>query len=336
MAIPVPLAFPPTSLRNISAGGVVGNEIGSSSTRGKVLSSAQLKAIVEASGISYLPLSGGTLTGALTGTSITLAQGSLQSGGLSFGGAGGANIYGRSQAFVFGTANVKALEIAWDYTRVARESWIGWSDGNFDATNNNVRVSLYSDAAGKINQRNGLNAQCYVISKSYTSGSSQEALMLDAGKQISGKLGIYSYRGTSGGSNYPIQIGPLAADGTTFGDEYGAMSVETNGQVKIGTGSGTGKSLNVGDYGVASTGGYTSSKHSNTIAYTNAAFNITDWAWLQHVTTGNSLVIATYTSGEAMRFLQNGGITIANVPTSDPHVLNQIWKDGDTLKLSAG
>ena len=67
MAIPAPLAYPPTALRNVAAGLVVGNPVGSSGTRGKALTSAELKAIVEASGISYLPLAGGTLTGPITG-----------------------------------------------------------------------------------------------------------------------------------------------------------------------------------------------------------------------------------------------------------------------------
>jgi len=68
MAIPAPLAYPPTALRNVAAGLVVGNPVGSSGSRAKALTSAELKAIVEASGISYLPLSGGTLTGPITGT----------------------------------------------------------------------------------------------------------------------------------------------------------------------------------------------------------------------------------------------------------------------------
>lgn len=74
MAPPQQLAFPPTALRNVAAGLVVGNPIGSSGTRGKALTSAELKAIVEASGISYLPLSGGTLTGPITGTGGLIEQ----------------------------------------------------------------------------------------------------------------------------------------------------------------------------------------------------------------------------------------------------------------------
>jgi len=74
MTIPAPLAYPPTALRNVAAGLVVGNPIGSSGTRAKALTSAELKAVVEASGISYLLLSGGTLTGPITGTSGLIEQ----------------------------------------------------------------------------------------------------------------------------------------------------------------------------------------------------------------------------------------------------------------------
>lgn len=74
MTIPAQLAFPPTVLRNVSAGLVVGNPVGSSGTRAKALTSAELKAIVEASGISYLPLAGGTLTGPITGTAGLIEQ----------------------------------------------------------------------------------------------------------------------------------------------------------------------------------------------------------------------------------------------------------------------
>lgn len=69
------LALKPTQLRSVAAGLVVGNPVGSSGTRAKALTAAELKAIVEASGISYLPLSGGTLTGALTATGITTRNG---------------------------------------------------------------------------------------------------------------------------------------------------------------------------------------------------------------------------------------------------------------------
>jgi hypothetical protein len=74
MTIPAPLAFPPTALRSVAAGLVVGNPIGSSGTRAKALTSAELKSIVEASGVSYLPLAGGTLTGPITGTAGLIEQ----------------------------------------------------------------------------------------------------------------------------------------------------------------------------------------------------------------------------------------------------------------------
>ena len=91
-------------------------------------------------------------------------------------------------------------------------------------------LSLHPGGAGILQQRNGLNAQCFLLNKTYTSDSSQEALMLDAGKQISGNLGLYSYRGSAGGSNYPVRVGMLAADGSTFS----GLTVGTDGNLTVG------------------------------------------------------------------------------------------------------
>lgn len=133
----------------------------------------------------------------------------VSSGALDFGRSGGAGTWLRvgfqnpvhvGSAYSLGFTSVNA----WDAIDA------GWVRG----------------AAGVVARRNGLNAQCDLINKSYTSDTSQEALMLDAGKQISGKLGLYSYRGSSGGSNYPIQIGMLAADGTTFS----GLTIATDGK----------------------------------------------------------------------------------------------------------
>ncbi len=75
------LALPATAIRRVNAGLIVGNPVGSSGTRAKALTSAELKAIIEASGISYLPLSGGTLTGALSLGANALTCGAITSSG---------------------------------------------------------------------------------------------------------------------------------------------------------------------------------------------------------------------------------------------------------------
>jgi len=75
------LALPATAIRRVNAGLVVGNPVGSTNTRAKALTSAELKAIIEASGISYLPLSGGTLTGALSLGANALTCGAITTSG---------------------------------------------------------------------------------------------------------------------------------------------------------------------------------------------------------------------------------------------------------------
>jgi hypothetical protein len=75
------LALPATAIRRVNAGLVVGNPVGSTNTRAKALTSAELKAIIEASGISYLPSSGGTLMGGLSLGANALTCGAITSAG---------------------------------------------------------------------------------------------------------------------------------------------------------------------------------------------------------------------------------------------------------------
>ena len=236
MGIPSPLSFPPTSLRNVAAGLVVGNPIGSGGTRGKALTAAELKAIVEASGISYLPLSGGTLTGALSLGSNGLTCGQVLAGTgfgtnapyragsqVSYGTVGTQDAYiqayGTGNYIYFGTLSGGTTPIYFGLTSGSESLTLGSG------------MTLLRGGSGILAQRNGLNAQCYLINKSYTSDTNQEAMMLDAGKQIAGNLGLYSYRGSVGGSNYPIKIGSLAADGTTFR----GLTVGTGGALSFNT-----------------------------------------------------------------------------------------------------
>lgn len=96
--------------------------------------------------------------------------------------------------------------------------------------------------SGLVEQRSGLTAQCFKLSKAYTSGTNSESMLLDAGKQIASKLGVYSFKGSSGGSNIPIQIGMLATDGTTFT----GVAVGTDGSVLFPSGSAAAPSVAVG------------------------------------------------------------------------------------------
>lgn len=184
---------------------------------------------------NYVRLSGDTMTGALSLGSNGLTCGAITS----------------SDNFTFPNSGTYAIQNASSTYGISLTSGAGGllrSIGSFGIGTNND-VIFARAAAGVLADRNGINAQCFLLSKTYTSDSSQEAFMWDAAKQISGKLGLYSYRGSSGGSNYPIQIGMLAADGTTFS----GMSVGTDGTVR--TSSMLFGDTSSADYGVISATG---------------------------------------------------------------------------------
>lgn len=241
MSIPVPLAFPPTALRNIGAGGIVGNEIGSSGTRGKVLSSAQLKAIVEASGISYLPLAGGTLTGpivanadiALMFTKRLFVSNGDTSGNYLLAGA---------------TAGLVSNTVA----------QAGWNTNGFFARRlildyANADVILERGGNGILEQRNGLTAQCFDLFETYTSGTNNGKLRF---KATSSGHQIGSARASSG-SNRAVQLGHFnALDVFTSG-----LSVADNGVVSAG-------SVNYADGTIDAR---TSGNHALTLRATGAA-----------------------------------------------------------------
>lgn len=255
MGIPSPLAFPPTALRNVAAGLVVGNPFGSSGTRAKALTSAELKAIVEASGISYLPLAGGTLTGPITGT------------------------------------------------------------------------------GGIIQQRSGLNAQCYQLHGTYTSDSSRE--WLDA-RATGSAYEISSARGSAGGSNRNIYIGHRAADGTFTS---GLIIYYSGGSSLLGS---------TGVYQWESFQGHFALGRNSLLGATSAP-----------IVCGGDLGLAASSSasgGVDTRLRRNGSgsvavisgdslstthgdmvmssITLSSLPTSDPGVSGRVWRDGATLKIS--
>lgn len=209
MTIPAPLAFPPTALRNVAAGLVVGNPVGSSGTRAKALTSAELKAIVEASGISYLPLSGGTLSGALSmpaNQSIRWSESNYSR--VTSPATTTIDIYSGGFITRFSNGSVSAAD------------WIGiGTDGN------SPNVRLYHGGGNVIEQRNGLNSQCFDLFETYTSGTNNGKLRF---KATSSGHQIGSARATSG-SNRALQLGHFDASNvfTT------SLAVETTGNVTL-------------------------------------------------------------------------------------------------------
>jgi hypothetical protein len=54
---------------------------------------------------------------------------------------------------------------------------------------------------------------------------------------------------------------------------------------------------------------------------------------------GDDLVFATYTGSawvERLRVLNGGGVSISNLPTSDPGIADRLWNSAGTVKISAG
>ena len=228
MGIPSPLSFPPTALRNVAAGLVVGNPVGSGGTRAKALTAAELKAIVEASGISYLPLSGGTLTGALSLGSNGLTCGQVLAGTgfgtnapyragsqVSYGTVGTQDAYiqayGTGNYIYFGTLSGGTTPIYFGLTSGSESLTLGSG------------MTLLRGGSGILAQRNGLNAQCYELFETYTSSTNYGALRLKAtssGHQIGSAVG-------TSGSNRAVQLGHFDSAGTfTSG-----LSVATNGAI---------------------------------------------------------------------------------------------------------
>jgi len=205
-----PLALPPTAIRRVNAGLIVGNPVGSSNTRAKALTSAELKAIIEASGISYLPLSGGTLTDAFsvsttTTPAITVINPSA------------------NNAIIRLSRNNGAY--SWDLgMRQAQASVFQIYDGNA----NLPRLSIGTDGAcaigGNLSIRNNLTAMQAEVFTTYTSATSFESLCL---KATASAMQIGSARGSAGGTNRPVQLGHFDAAGTFTN----GLSVATNGAV---------------------------------------------------------------------------------------------------------
>lgn len=212
MTIPVPLAYPPTALRNVAAGLVVGNPVGSSGTRAKALTSAELKAIVEASGVSYLPLSGGTLTGELVSNSRINAS--------TFGPTAAGTIT------TYDTTNYHAFNRLGSQVCVINDSgiWVRTTEGRI-TLGSTGNCLLYGGTPNVLEQRNGLTAQCFDLFETFTSSTNNGKLRF---KATSSGHQIGSARASSG-SNRAVEIGHFnSSDAFTS-----AVSIATTGVVTL-------------------------------------------------------------------------------------------------------
>jgi hypothetical protein len=250
------LALPPTAIRSVNAGLIVGNPVGSSGTRAKALTSAELKAIIEASGVSYLPLSGGTLTGALSLGANALTCGAINaSGAVQFGstvyrsgsstglgttssanvflaiagtqilGSGNVNEVTVRQGSVLGFSSTSANVITSADVGISRLAANSLAFGNGAWGNATASISCGAiTASGNLAIRNGLTAMQAEVFGTYTSATSFESLCL---KATASAMQIGSAIGSAGGTNRSLQLGHFDAAGTfTSG-----LSVATNSEV---------------------------------------------------------------------------------------------------------
>lgn len=189
------------------------------------LSSAEVASAISAavSGIDlsgYLPLSGGTLSGNLGVTNIV--------------GPGGSTTLVLNNT---GTGGIFLQENS------ATRAWIGGSGvGIYTAAypiNSNLYdlglttrfwrklfVSCIVPLSADLIIRDGTTAQAMRIDKTYTSDTNCEYLRVGF---TGTNYDVVSRVGSAGGSNQPIRVGHLAADGTTFT----GLTVATNGNMTV-------------------------------------------------------------------------------------------------------
>ena len=123
-------------------------------------------------GTTYVPLAGGTMTGALT-----LPAGSSATPALSFGGNAGL-WYDSGAGFIgvrgYASTNTD-IAIGNGTVRMRSSESFGWSLG-LDPAVSGSDLILYRDAAATLAQRNGTNAQTLRVYRSYTDGSNYSRL----------------------------------------------------------------------------------------------------------------------------------------------------------------
>lgn len=202
------------------------------------LSSAEVASAISAavSGIDlsgYLPLSGGTLSGNL-GVSNIVGPGGSTSLVLNNAGTGGTFLQdnGGNRAWIGGSgvgiytacysihSNLYDLGLT---TRFWRKLFVG------------SVVPLSADLI----IRDGTTAQAVRIDKTYTSDTNCEFLRVGF---TGTNYDLCSRVGSAGGSNQPIRVGHIAADGTTFT----GLTVATNGTLLTPSGSITTTGVGIG------------------------------------------------------------------------------------------
>lgn len=267
MSPPQVLAYPPTAIRNVAAGRVVGNPVGSSGTRAKALTASELRACAEAYSSAQVDVIAAALTSAINAkytrpgsgipssdlaaavqTSLGRADNALLlSGGTLTGALSlGSNALTCGAITASGTVSIGTVSRLLDtgselITQIsAGNAWaVGASFAQarashwigFASTSNAQDagdVRAYRGGPGIWQQRNGLNAQTFELFETFTSATNYGSLCLKA--TASGHQ-IGSARGSAGGNNRAVQIGHFSSAGAfTAG-----LSIATSGATTFQT-----------------------------------------------------------------------------------------------------
>ena len=213
----------------------------SQSAASRKATGTQLLALV---GTAYVPLAGGTMTGALT-----LPAGSASAPSLLFTGAGTTTgiFAAGATALSIASSGVAVVMFNNSTTRFrdstqsdailleANTAFIGLG------TSNDVRFGR--DAAATLAQRNGTNAQTLRVYGSYTDPSNYERLSLST--TVGSSVNITAETLGTGGDNLDIVLTPAGTGNLKFGTHTASADQAVSGYITIKDAGGTTRKLAV-------------------------------------------------------------------------------------------
>jgi hypothetical protein len=282
---------------------------------------------------AYLPLTGGTLTGALGGTSASFSSSVTVSGTIV---AAGADILGSSATSDYGnltlrggyaitTASASKIEIrGFEDSAATQGALIAYTNGTERFRINQAGTATFT---GIVNANNGaiilgkiLSADYNLISLNSTNAEGQYIGLAGGGGS---DKALYYQSGNAGAHIF------RTGNGTTFDER---MRLLSGGNLGLGTAT-------PNDYSIGSTAKVlqvTGSSYSiiNANAGSVYAWLIADTVAAAVGTQSNHDFKITSNNVERMRIKSNGVINIASIPTSSAGLsAGDIWSDSGTLKI---
>lgn len=246
----------------------------------------------------YLPLTGGTLTGLLTAQSVSIDDGSA------FGRIQLTNAAGRT-GFIrhFNTDIIQFTAFSGDVTIYKPVS----------LSSKTLSCGAIT-TSGKLLLQNSTTAVLAEFSKTYTSSTNREYFNIGF---TGTNYDLCSRVGSAGGSNQPIRLGHIAADGTTFA----GLVVATSGVVSVSsilTGNTTG-GISVGNdanyLNMANVSGYLTIRNvngGNGIRFMQSGSSGTEWA---RINSSGRMLIGTTTDDGLSKLQISGAVTVSGAFT---------------------